>query len=158
MGINAILRASFFLLTAFLSISIMGIPHVGCSKTEIDEKEAQEVLHEFYTNKEPEPIVDQPLLSAGKAIVPYLMIEIQKKDMTMRGYAILALGKIGDRRALPVLMKILEDRSELVYFRSDALRAIWHIDRKLGEEYANKYTGESREIDRTIELLRAGKI
>jgi hypothetical protein len=151
-------KVSYFSTAMLMPLSMMVMFYIGCSKPQMEEKEAQVVLNEFYTNKEPEPIVDQPLLSAGEAIVPYLMVEIQKKDMPRRGYAILALGKIGDRRALPILRKLFEDRSELVYFRDDALRAIWHIDRKLGEEYATKYVGESKEIDRTIELLRKGII
>jgi len=124
----------------------------------MDKKEAQKVLNSFYTDKVPESINDRHLLRAGKAIVPYLVEEIQKKDMPKRRYAIGALGKIGDRRALPVLVKILGDRSELEYFRSDALRAIWHIDKKQGEELAKKYAGESIDIDTASQLLREGKI
>ena len=38
------------------------------------------------------------------------------------------------------------------------LTAIWHIDRKLGEELASKYTGDDEFMNRTIELLRKGVI
>ncbi len=130
----------------------------GKLRSTLSEKEAQELLNYFYTDRVPEPITDRYLLRAGKGIVPYLLIEIQKRDMPKRGYAIVALGKIVERLALPVLIKILEDRSEVVYFRRDAIEAIWRIDRKLGEEYAAKYAGESKEIDITINLLREGKI
>jgi HEAT repeat protein len=148
----------FFSTTTFLLISLFPVVIAGCFNSEINDKEAQYILNNFYADNVPEPISDRHLLSAGKAIIPYLIVEIQKKDMQKRRYAIGALEKFGDRRALPVLTKILEDRSEVIYFRDDALRAIWHIDRKLGEEYARKYHGEYREIDRTIELLREGKI
>lgn len=130
----------------------------GCSKPTIDEKEAKEILHDFYTNKEPELNIDYDLLRAGKPIVPYLIVEIQKKNMPRRRYAIGALGKIGDRRAVPALIKILEDRSELDYFRGDALEAIWHIEKNVGEEFAEKHSGESVYIDRVIQLLRENKI
>jgi HEAT repeat protein len=131
---------------------------LGCFKSKIGEKEAKVIIQEFYADNVPEPIIDRHLLTAGKAIVPYLIVEIQNKDMPKRGYGILALGKIGDRKAVPVLIKIIEDHSELVYFRIDALRAIWHIDRKLGETYAAKFEGENREFDRTIQLLKEEKI
>jgi hypothetical protein len=130
----------------------------SCSKSRINEKEAQQILHDFYTDRVPEPINDRHLLNAGKGIVPYLIIEIQKKDMPKRGYAILALGKIGDRRALPELTNILKDRSDEIHARSDAIRAIWHIDKKYGEEFARKFYGENHEIDRTIELLRGSNL
>lgn len=151
------IRKSPILIKLFLVISMIIIP-LGCYKATMDEKEAQKVLNDFYTDRVPESINDRHLLNAGKAIVPYLIIEIQKRDMHKRGYAILALGKIGDRRALPVLIKILEDRSESYGFHEATLRAIWHIDRKLGEEFARKHEGEHKEVDRTIQLLREGRI
>ena len=139
-------------------VSLLLLIVAGCFKSNINEKEAQKILHDFYNDNVPEPINDRHLLSAGKPIVPYLIVEIQRKDMPKRRYAIGALGKIGDKQALPVLIKILEDNTELYYFRSDAIEAIWHIDKKLGEKYAAKYVGESKEFERTIQLLREGKI
>lgn len=151
------MRDQCLLIIVFFLISILLVPISGCSKSIMNEKEAQKVLNSFYTDKVPESINDRHLLRAGKAIVPYLIIEIQKKDMPKRGYGILALGKIGDRQALHVLTKIFEDQSELIYFRCDAIRAIWHIDEKLGKELAKKYAGENSYIDETIDL-REGKI
>jgi HEAT repeat protein len=151
-------REIFFGTIILVTVLLFLLLVSGCFRAEIDQKEAQKILNDFYDDNVPEPILDRHLLSAGKAIVPYLLIEIQKRDMPKRGYAILALGKIGDRRALPVLIRILEDRSEIVYFRDDALRAIWHIDRKLGWEYAKKYAGENKEFDRTLELLKEGNM
>ena len=152
------MREQRLLIIISFLISMSLAPISGCSEPKMDEKEAQEVLNSFYTDKVPESINDRHLVRAGKAIVPYLVAEIQKRDMPKRRYAIGALGKIGDRRALPVLVKILGDRSELEYFRSDALRAIWHIDKKQGEELAKKYAGESIDIDTVSQLLREGKI
>jgi len=125
----------------------------------MSSEEAQKVLNAFYADKVPEPILDRHLVNAGKAIVPYLLVEIKKKDMPKRGYAILALGKIKDKQALPALVQILNDQYESVQFRGDALRAIWHIDRKLGEESAEKLAGQyPADIDDLIQLLREGKI
>jgi hypothetical protein len=157
MGINIMSKPPKYFWIS-LCFSIMQIFISGCLQTTMDEEEARKVLNEFYMLNEPEPLNDLPLLKAGKAIVPYLSLEIQKKDIPKRRYAIGALGKIGDKRALPSLLKIFEDRTEIWYFRSDAIEAIWHIDKNVGEEYASKHTGESKEIDRTIQLLRQGKI
>ncbi len=143
---------------AFCLISIMLIFLIGCYESTMDEEKAKKVLNNFYTDNVPESINDRYLVSAGKAIVPYVLVEIQKRDMPKRGYAILALGKIGDRRALTVLKKILDDKSELLGDRTAALQSIWHIDRKLGEELAKKYSGENEYLDRHIQLLREGKI
>ena len=124
----------------------------------MDEKKAMKVLNNFYADNVPESIIDRHLLKAGKGIVPYLIIEIQKEDMPKRGYAILALGKIGDRRALPTLIKMYENPTEKGVHPSETLRAIWHIDRKLGKELVNKYTGNDELMTSTIELLKKGEI
>jgi hypothetical protein len=124
----------------------------------LTERKAQQILHEFYTEIVPEPLIGRQLSGAGKRMVPFLLPEIEKKDMPRRGYAILALGDIGDRRALPTLVTIFEDKSEFNDIRDAALRAIWHIDKRVGEELAKKHLGEDRYIDRTIELLRESKI
>ena len=152
------MRGRCLLIIISFLISMSLTPMYGCSKSTMSEKEAQKVLNSFYTDKVPESINDRHLLRAGKGIVPYLVEEIQKRDMPKRRYAIGALGKIADRRALPVLVKILEDRSELEYFRGDTLEAIWRIDKKMGGELAKKYSGESIYIDTVIQLLREGKI
>ena len=141
------------LLTIFLMVIV-----VSCSRSNFGEKEARKIINDFYNDNVPESINDRHLLSAGKKIVPYLMIEIKNSDMPKRRYAIGAIGKIGDKQAIPVLVNIFEDKTELVYIRADAIEAIWHIDRTIGEEYAKKHKGENKEIDRTIELLRKGVI
>lgn len=140
----------------FLLIALLGL--IGCSEETMGEKKAQKILNDFYTDNVPESITDRHLLNAGKAIVPYLIVEIQKEDMPKRGYAVLALGKIGDRRALPILIKMYENPTKKGVPPSEILRAIWHIDRKLGEELASKYTGDDEFMNRTIELLRKGLI
>lgn len=131
---------------------------LGCSPLTMDEKEARKVLNDFYTDNVPESINDRHLLNAGKAIVPYLITEIQKEDMPKRGYAALALGKIGDRRALPVLIRMYENPTLMGIPPGVLLTAIWHIDPKLGEELASKYRGSDKFMNRTIELLRKGII
>lgn len=131
---------------------------IYCSKSKLSEEEAKSIIQKFYSDNVPESMLDRYLLDAGKPIVPYLVIEIENKKMPKRGYAILALGKIHDSRALPVLEKIMNDKMENTIIRGDTLTAIWHIDRKLGEEYAKKYGGDNGYIDRTIQLLKEGAI
>ncbi len=146
------LRLCIMFVFTVLSVSLF-----SCSN-KMSPEEAQKVLNAFYTDNVPEEINDRHLVDAGKAIVPYLLVEIKKKDMPKRRYAIGALEKIKDKRALPILIEILQDHSEIFYFRDDALRAVWHIDKKLGEEFAKKLTGQYPSIDRTVQLLREGKI
>ena len=141
-------------------VLIISIPlwNLNCTGSAMNEKQAQKVLNDFYTENVPEEVIGHQLWETGERIVPYVLVEIQKKEMPRRGYAILSLGKIGDRRALAVLTRILEDMDEPNHIRADALRAIWHIDGKCGEELASKHAGKNNHIDRTIELLRGGKI
>jgi len=130
----------------------------SCSKSVLKEEEARKVLNDFYTNQAPEPLLCDPLINAGKAIVPYLVREIENKNMPRRRYAIGALERLGDRRSLPLLVKVLDDESEVFYFRDDAIRAIFHIDQKLAEELMPKYSGRIEGFERTVQLLKQGKI
>ena len=141
-----------------LTVCFLFCAVLGCTEEVMTPEKAKKVLSDFYANRAPEEIQDYLLVEAGKPIVPYLLVEIKNKDMPKRRCAILALGKIKDKRALPILTQILDDSSEIHYFRDDALRAIWHIDRKLGEQGASRYSGKIEGMDSTIQLLREGVI
>lgn len=93
----------------------------------------------FYVEADHEPEIDDSLIAEGKRMVPAICEAIHHKDMKHRRYAIGALGYIGDRTALPNLETILNDETEIDYFRGDALRSIYQIDRKLGQRYAAKF-------------------
>ncbi len=149
---------SYCFVLLFGTIFIVVLIICACSENAMSSEKARSVLNDFYTDNVPEPINRRHLISAGKAIVPYLLIEIRKKDMPKRGYAILALGEIKDKRAIPILIQILNDKTEEGYFRADALRAIWHINKELGEKYANQLFGQNADIDAAAQLLREGKI
>ena len=150
MGIKNLLRIGLLMLFALCLFC--------CSKSTINEEEAKSILLKFYKDDVSESMSDRYLLGAGKPIVPYLAKEVKNKTMTKRQAAIIALGKINDRRALPVLETIINDQSEEVYTRGNALNSIWHIDKKIGEIYAKKYGGDKGYMDRTIELLKEGAI
>lgn len=107
-------------------------------------KQFAEAWHAFYDLSDHEPEIDDPLIKRGRPMVPSICSAIQHKDMKYRRYAIGALGYIGDRRALPTLEAILSDRTELEYFRGDALHSIYQLDRKLGLRYAKQYQRENK--------------
>jgi hypothetical protein len=153
---NRIEMKHYKLKNALCLLGILVLFLSACTQTVRNEKEAQEILNKFYTDNVPEPINDRYLVNAGKSIVPYLLTEIQKENMPKRGYAILALGKIKDKRALPVLVQMIE--KDTTVDKGDVLRAIWHIDRKEGEKISSSLSGKGVRLDRIIELLREGKI
>lgn len=150
----------FSLTKLFLVLLVILIPLsiILSSGLFMNEQKARRILHEFYTEIVPEVVIGHQLREAGRPIVPYVLREVQKKEMPRRGYAILSLGIISDRRAIPILQRIFEDKSETDYIRGDALRAIWHMDNELGKTLARDYQGESVYIDEITGLLREGKM
>lgn len=102
-------------------------------------KRFAETWHAFYDLADHEPEIDDPLIEAGPKMVPAICEAVRHKDMKRRLYAIDALGYIGDRRSLPVLVGILDDVSESDDMRSEALISIYRIDRALGTRYARQY-------------------
>lgn len=129
----------------------------ACS-SRLDEESANRIFQKFYEDKGPEEMLDRHLLDAGKDIVPFLVKEIQRKDMPRRSYAILAIGKLEDKRAIPALVSIFEDRTESEQIRGDSLSVILRLDESIGMKLASEHAGESKYIDRTIELYRKGLI
>ena len=95
----------------------------------------------FYSG-EHEPELDDPLIEAGSKMTLIITEAVSNKDMKLRRYAIGALGFIGDIKALPTLERILNDKSEIYYFRGDALHAIYKIDQGLGRKYAKIYAND----------------
>lgn len=110
----------------------------------------------FYDESFHEPEIDDPLIEAGRPMVPAICEAIAHPDMKYRGYAIGALGYIGDRRALPTLVGLIENAGEMAYFRSNALLAIYRIDRALGARYARQYRHADAPIASTAEAILRG--
>ena len=102
-------------------------------------KRFAEAWHAFYDLADHAPEIDDPLIETGPKMVPAICEAVRHKDMQRRLYAIDALGYIGDRRALPTLVGILDDVSESDDMRSEALISIYRIDRALGTRYARQY-------------------
>jgi hypothetical protein len=106
------------------------------------------IWHAFYVEGDHEPELDDPLITAGRAMSAAISEAIAHPDMKRRRYAIGALGYIRDRRTLPSLERILKDKSEIYYFRGDALHAIYQIDKKLGTRYAKQFANEHEYLKR----------
>ena len=98
---------------------------------------------QFYVVADHEPEIDDPLIAAGQRMVPAICEAISHPDMKRRRYAISALGYIGDARALPSLESILRNAREIDYFRGDALKSIYQIDKALGTRYASQFRNQN---------------
>jgi HEAT repeat protein len=119
-------------------------------------KRFAKVWHAFYDESFHEPDIDDPLIAAGRPMVPAICEAISHPDMKYRGYAIGALGYIGDRRALPTLVGVIENAGETVSMRNEALLAIYRIDRALGARYARQYRHADAPVARTAEAILRG--
>jgi len=117
---------------AFLAFLYIRIPH---SPREALERSCN-------VDDAPDQAADSFIL-AGKEVVPFLIREIQDKNMPCRGPAIDALGYFGDPSAVAVLRQVLDDKSEHEVFRCSALGAIALIDKNLAGQVAGKYKGSS---------------
>jgi hypothetical protein len=119
-------------------------------------------LEKFYTyGQDPKDAVAEdmlmdPLILAGKRVVPLVIQEARKKDMPKRGYAIAFLKNGGYKEALPFFMQILEDDCEDVLSRSNALKAMYVIDKKAAEAYIFKYQNRDDQIGKMARGLKDG--
>lgn len=119
-------------------------------------KRFAKVWHAFYDLADHAPEIDDPLIAAGRPMVPAICEAVAHKDMRRREYAISALGDIGDRKALPTLQSLLDDAQETQDIRAGALLAIHHIDRTLSMRYARQYRHADAEIARIAEAILRG--
>jgi HEAT repeat protein len=147
--------AASYLLTALLFTAAH-----ACAADEVDYrtggKRFAKVWVAFYDESFHEPEIDDPLIEAGRPMVPAICEAIAHQDMKYRGYAIGALGYIGDRRALPTLVALIENARETVSMRNQALLAIYRIDRALGARYARQYRHADAPVADTAEAILRG--
>ena len=94
-----------------------------------------------------------PLIKAGPKMVPVILDAISHKDMRLRRYAISALGNLNDARAVDPLTKIVQDKSEEEYFRSDALESIYKLDQERGTRLAKQVAGQGDMLKTTGEAI-----
>ena len=139
-----------FLILIFASWSCMA----GETEYRTGGPRFDKVWHAFYVEGDHEPELDDPLIAAGRVMTAAICKAIVHPDMKRRRYAIGALGYIHDRRALPTLEEILKDKTEIYYFRGDALHAIYQIDKKLGSQYAEQFENEHDYLKRLADSIR----
>jgi hypothetical protein len=102
-------------------------------------------ITEFHTRESAEDQIIHPLIISGKKVLPLLKKEIQDKKMDKRGYAILAVGRIGWKEDLNFLKEILYDESEDSIIRYDALMAIFLIDIEYSKKLAKNFIDKNSE-------------
>jgi len=111
-------------------------------------------ITEFHTRECAEDQIMHPLIISGKKVIPLLRKEIKNKKMDKRGYAILAIGKIGGKNDLNFLKEILFDESEEYSIRYNALLAIFLIDieysKKLAESFIDEDIKEIPKLSKNI--------
>jgi hypothetical protein len=105
--------------------------------------EPREALSEFYAQaRDQETAEDQlicPLILAGKPVCLALMADVTKRNLPLRRYALSAIGSLGCDASVPLLVGIIRDDTEIWYFRSDALDALWLINSELGKKEASHW-------------------
>jgi hypothetical protein len=84
-----------------------------------------------------------PLILTGSRAVPLVVSRIADRNLPYRRYALGYLGWAADSRALPALIQIVEDTTELSYFRGDALEAIACTRVGLGDSLASRFVHDT---------------
>lgn len=124
----------------FAFFAVVSVLVLWWARSEGPLRNPQEALADFYEARDraEDQLID-PLILNGRRVVPYVLRDIQNKDMKLRRYAIGFLGNGRYSEALPILEKILADESEIYYFRSDALEAIYQISPQRARELSPKF-------------------
>lgn len=114
-------------------------------------------LAAFYDGEpRPECLQAEPLRLAGKMVVPLVIAELPNRLMPKRRYAISFLGEGGYNEALSVLQAIARDKTELDYFRGDALVAISEIDLDLARQIADELVDTTVHLTRVVQAVSQG--
>lgn len=100
----------------------------------------ESVLKDFSTNASAEDMMMDPLILGGRKVVPIVIMEVPRREMPRRRYAIGFLGNGGYVEAIQTLTSILADENDDVYVRSDALKAIFQISPSDGLALAQRYS------------------
>ncbi len=131
---STISKASFALVLFFTALGLWW----GWSEGPL--RNPQKALADFYEARDrAEDQLMDPLILNGRRVVPYVIRDIQNRDMKLRRYAIGFLGNGRYTEAVPILERILSDESEIYYFRSDALEAIYQISPWHARELAPRF-------------------
>lgn len=96
-----------------------------------------------------------PLILAGKDVVPIVLRQVENAHMPRRRYAIGFLGNVGAIEALPALKRILTNKAERDYIRGDALRAVAMIDLDQGKTLAQGYASDEEYMGYIAKMIIA---
>ena len=98
-----------------------------------------------------------PLILAGRRVVPAVLHAIEDPAMPLRRYAIDFLGDGAFPEARAALEGILADSVEGDYFRGDALEALYHIDVTRARQLAQRYHERSAYLGQTARDVLADR-
>ena len=135
------------------SLTLVGLL-MSCAEPEPERtrkelrQDPSDVMADFYSNPGPEETLMDPLIVAGPSIYPTVIAAIKDKKMPLRRYAISFLGNEEVTDAIPRLINIVEDESELDYFRGDALAALYKIELRQAKELASSYVDRDDTLGR----------
>ena len=114
----------------------------GCNADEPQARiDPASALNDFYAYDGAEDTLMDPLIVAGKEVVPLVLEDVVEHDMVKRRYAIQALGNIGDPAAIQTLKSLAQSDGEPGYIRCVSTQAVaqisWDEGRLLAEQYVD---------------------
>ena len=86
--------------------------------------------------------MEEPILSAGYPIGPYITPHLKEKDFKGRRAAISGMGKIQYTPAIPALASILDDSSETKVFRGEAYLSLKKMNSDPAKVVLEEFTQE----------------
>ena len=128
----------------------------------IQIKCASDYYSVFMNQSTKEDLLERPIKEAGYHIGPLLTNDISDKEMKYRRYAIMGLAEIDYKPAIPTLKDILFDKTEMYYFRADALQTLMSFSTTESKtaviEFKNQATDDvDKEILQMVENLTSYK-
>jgi len=115
-----------------------------------------DVIKRFEQYKGPEETQADILLIAGPRIIGELEDYVKNPGKQKRRYAIAAVGRLGGKKAIPLLEAVALSGSEPEYLRKDALLAIFLVDPGYGRVLSIKASipVTEEDVDMEKELAR----
>lgn len=119
---------------------------------------AAHALDVFYAAQVSEDEQLDALIAARGDVVPIVVAAVQHASMPKRRYAVAFLGNSGRREAVPVLRKIVEDETEEVQIRGDALESLARIDLGSVAALTPQYRGRADYLGSSARAIEKGDL